>query len=251
MSVFLKLSFSIMCLFFLPNNIVFGNVGQRLAEKLFLSVTSNDDTQTIEILSGLAKIDASELSLELNTDKEKFAFWINIYNSHILFFLKKNPEWYLNRNLFFKKKLIVIAGEQLSFDLIEHGILRKSAIKYSLGYLNKWCVSKFEKQFRVKNNDPRLHFALNCGAKSCPIIKLYNSETLDLELDKNTRYYLSLNVELGKDYISLPLLFSWFRADFGGKKGIRSFLEKYEITSKNDCKKKIIFSDYDWTLELN
>lgn len=31
----------------------------------------------------------------------------------------------------------------------------------------------------VKDMDKRIHFALNCGAKSCPPIKVYTPETLE------------------------------------------------------------------------
>ena len=31
--------------------------------------------------------------------------------------------------------------------------------------------------------DPRVHFALVCGARSCPPVRVYSSETLDAELE--------------------------------------------------------------------
>jgi hypothetical protein len=31
----------------------------------------------------------------------------------------------------------------------------------------------------VRPVDPRIHFALNCGAASCPAIKLYSTDTLE------------------------------------------------------------------------
>lgn len=35
----------------------------------------------------------------------------------------------------------------------------------------------------IQQVDPRIHFALVCGAKSCPPIKLYTPENLDEGLD--------------------------------------------------------------------
>ena len=43
-------------------------------------------------------------------------------------------------------------------------------------------------------------------------------------------------------------IFSWFRADFGGKKGIKSLLLKHEIIK--NLSYKLEFDDYDWKLEL-
>jgi hypothetical protein len=71
-----------------------------------------------------------------------------------------------NKKSFFTVKQINVANKQLSLDEIEHGILRRSKIKWSLGYLNKLFPSAFEKHQRADKADYRIHFALNCGAKA-------------------------------------------------------------------------------------
>ena len=38
----------------------------------------------------------------------------------------------------------------------------------------------------VKPTDPRIHFALVCGAKSCPPIKVYTPDSLEDGLDSAT-----------------------------------------------------------------
>ena len=43
---------------------------------------------------------------------------------------------------------------------------------------------------------------------------------------------------------------SWFRGDFGGKKGMIRILKNYNIIS-SDINPKINFKKYDWTLKLN
>ena len=67
----------------------------------------------------------------------------------------------------------------MSLDKIEHGIIRKSKIKYIQGYFSKWFPDKFEKLFRMKKLDNRIHFALNCCTKSCPQIRLYTPKDID------------------------------------------------------------------------
>ena len=38
--------------------------------------------------------------------------------------------------------------------------------------------------------DPRIHFALNCGATSCPPIRVYSSSNLDSQLDRAAASFL-------------------------------------------------------------
>lgn len=61
-------------------------------------------------------------------------------------------------------------------------MLRRSKIKLSYGYLNKWFPARFEKEFRVDRLDPRIHFALNCGARSCPPVAYYTVDQIDEQL---------------------------------------------------------------------
>jgi hypothetical protein len=43
---------------------------------------------------------------------------------------------------------------------------------------------------------------------------------------------------------------SWFRADFGGKKGIIAIAKKVELITE-DINPKIDFKSYDWSLQLD
>lgn len=44
--------------------------------------------------------------------------------------------------------------------------------------------------------DPRIHFALNCGAKSCPPVKVYSSEGLNSELKAAAASFVADNVSV-------------------------------------------------------
>ena len=198
----------------------------------------------------LEKSTLKELQHQLKTDKEKIAFWVNIYNAFIQIKLKENPKLYNDRGKFFSDEQIQIAGEMLSFDDIEHGILRKSKIKISLGYLRKWFRPKWERKLRVKKVDWRIHFALNCGARSCPPVAIYKPENLDKQLDFMSKAYLkeqtSFNAETKTATTSV--LISWFRGDFCGFSGAKKILFSYKITKEKP--KKLDFRDYNWTLLL-
>ena len=198
----------------------------------------------------LANSTLNELENQLKTDTQKIAFWVNIYNAFIQISLSESPKLYENRGSFFSDERVKIAGELLSFDDIEHGIIRKSRCKLSLGYLRKPFRPKWERKLRVDEIDWRIHFALNCGAKSCPPVAIYSPEKLNEQLDFMTKEYLKEQTDYNKESKTATsvALFSWFRADFGGKSGACKILYQYKITPEEP--KKLNFKDYDWTLML-
>jgi thiol-disulfide isomerase/thioredoxin len=200
----------------------------------------------------LKNIDYQTLKNSLKTDVEKKAFWINLYNGYTQVLLKGNPDKYKDRSTFFSSDQIQIAGKDFSLDDIEHGILRHSKIKWTLGHFNKLFPGKTEKELRVDKVDYRIHFALNCGAKSCPPIAYYAPEKLETQLELATKNYLNSESEYKaeENKIYLPAIMGWFRADFGGKKGMMKILKKNEIVSQ-DAAPKIVFKKYDWSLYLD
>ncbi|MDQ6608875.1 MAG: DUF547 domain-containing protein [Bacteroidota bacterium] len=222
----------------------------QISQQLLYAVRTGDSSENF--ILQLSAADKNELKKQLSTDAEKKAFWLNIYNAFIQKLLSEHPEKYKSRNSFFTNKQIEIAGIRLSPDDIEHGMLRRSKAKWSMGYFNKLFPSRFEKDFRVSTLDNRIHFALNCGAKSCPPIAYYSPENIDRELELATKNYLHTESDLDRasGVIYLPKIMSWFRADFGGKKGMKKMLEKYGVTKKGEDI-TIRFKKYDWTLFLN
>ncbi len=205
-----------------------------------------------DIETKLAEISLDDLVHQLDNDDKRKAFWMNVYNAQVQLVLTKSPQLFDNRGDFFSTPRITIAGEKLSFDNIEHGIIRGSRAKLALGLLPKLFVSKYEKKLSVRQRDGRIHFALNCGAKSCPPVATYNASRIDEQLDKSSKAYLNetstYKAEENKVYVTA--LFSWFRGDFGGLKGAKNnFLKKYKVIPE-DSNPSLSFKDYDWTLYL-
>ena len=157
----------------------------------FIESAKFDEGDNEGLMKTIADADEAELLSQLKTDDLKKAFFINLYNGFTNYALKKDPDKYKSRNAFFKSKQFVVAGNKLSLDIIEHGFLRKSSIKWSLGKVNKIFPSKLEKKFRVEKVDYRIHFSLNCGARSCPPISFYDPKTINEQLDQATRSYLT------------------------------------------------------------
>jgi hypothetical protein len=205
-----------------------------------------------EYVEALKSAHPDELQSELNTEVKQLVFWLNTYNANVQLILRQYPEMYDKRRSFFSSPKIWIAGEKLSLDLIEHGILRKSKYKYSLGYLNKFFPSAFERKFRLNKPDYRIHFALNCGAKSCPMIVSYDFKNINEQLDASASHYLLNEVyhDTNLNHAEIPALFLWFRKDFGGANGIRAILKKYSIIP-NDLDPILKYKKYDWSLYLD
>ncbi len=241
------------CLFFCTTNKCVAQTEtdySKLSQDLLYAVRT--DAPTTNYQEQLASVDAELLNSQLSHDTARKAFWINIYNAYTQIRIKNDSDLYKNRNRFFSNKFIVIANQKLSLDFIEHGILRRSKLKLSLGYLNKIWKSKFEKKFRVDKLDYHIHFALNCGAKSCPPIAFYTPEYIDKQLSLATKAYLKNEVEVDtiKNTVSVPAILSWFRRDFGGKKKIIKILQEQTIV-RNEEQPKIVWKKYSWALAAN
>jgi thiol-disulfide isomerase/thioredoxin len=230
------------------NPVITGSVLQ-LSQALIYAAKTN--TISDSLTGTLKQLPFNSLQIQLKSDDEKKAFWINIYNAFTNIALHQNPSLYKHRNKFFKAKTIGIANHSFSLDQIEHDILRRSKIKWSLGYLNKLFPKAIEKKLRVQKADWRIHFALNCGAKSCPPIAFYQPDQINKQLDLSARNYLISECTWNKQKtrLAVPVLFSWFRKDFGGKKNILPILKKYGIIAEND-QPKIYFRKYNWDLYL-
>lgn len=225
----------------------------QLSVDLLQAVKKQQPTQAMT--DQLANANLKDISAQLNTDEDRLTFWINVYNSYIILILRDDPDLYGSKSArddFFGKPRVTIAGQKLSFDDIEHGILRRSKVKLSAGYLNKLFVDEVEKKLRVDKVDWHIHFALNCGAESCPPVEVYQVSTLRQQLDRRAKQYLTANTvyKPEEDKVYVTSLMSWFRADFGGIDGAKDILRGYGLIPK-DTNPSVEFQNYDWTLDLD
>lgn len=155
------------------------------------------------VVDGVANFDFSKAT----TDQERLAFWINAYNIHMLSAVSKRPgrDNVLGFDLgyvFFKRPFRT-AGQELTLDQIEHGILRKQEDGFQ--------------RLAPSRLDPRIHVALNCAALSCPRLwpEAYSAGALDDQLDRAMRNFVNspkyFRVEDGKLVISS--LIKWYGDD--------------------------------------
>ena len=107
--------------------------------------------------------------------------------------------------------------------------------------------------------DARVHFALVCGAVSCPFLRseAYTGSKLNEQLDAQGRQFLSdpfrNNYNDQKKVLHLSKIFDWFSKDFkrdsGGK--VYDFVKKYlptDLVAKIGPSPDIDYVTYDWSL---
>ena len=217
----------------------------------FLESVIND--QSVENhLKIFKQMNLDTLATYLNNDDKRMAFWLNVYNGQSQYLLKKDPSLYLeDRSAFFEKKQIEIGKEKLSMEDIEHGFLRRGATIWTTGFIRIPFRNDLVDLFKVDEVDYRIHFALNCGAESCPAIGVYDEVYIEEQLNTATKRHLTQHVKYNKseNVVFVPAFMKWFKADFGSNKDQREILSKYGLIP-NDSKSKIEASEYNWNLKI-
>ena len=218
----------------------------KLSEELLYHVKTTEPTKDLETVLG--NLNMQQLIAGLNNDDAIKTFWINMYNAWYQILAVREKQ---NRPKIFTGKMILIAGQNFSLDDIEHGILRKYRCKYSMGYLPQFFPGKLIKQLAVATIDYRIHFALNCGAKSCPPIAFYSYEHINKQLDLATKSFLNSETEFDEvsKEVRVSKIMDWFRADFNEKKGIREIIKIF--LKKDVTGYEVKFRDYNWDAAMH
>jgi len=196
--------------------------------------------------------------------KEKIAFFLNIYNSltiHGLAMCESGlPNSVLEIENFWRRTSYNIGGYTFSLDDIEHGILRGNR-PHPSGGKPLFEDADPRLRFTVTEVDPRIHFALVCGAKSCPAIRVFSAENLERGLDSAAKSFCTQEVCIDKNGVILSRIFLWYKTDFGSTeqeclRWICQHLAKeeqdklkslMEVTDSNSSI-KISYSKYNWDL---
>jgi hypothetical protein len=199
----------------------------------------------------------SESSLEAAPREDQLAFWINAYNACMLRLVidhypietgraglfgririrvagyPDNSVWQI-RDVFTRDHCPV-AGAHRSQDEIEHEIIRP------------------------RFDEPRIHFAVNCAARSCPPVwpMAYTGPELDAQLDRAVRHLMAGKNDFQLQEGDPPILrlnrvMDWYAEDFGGHEGLKEFFADYLDPERRELvlapETRVEFFDYDWTL---
>jgi len=179
-----------------------------------------------DALSNYISVLANNAPASSWTRNEKLAYWINAYNAVTLNLILENYPiesiTSLDKGKPWDKKAVTLGGKAYSLNEIENEIIRP--------------------QF----DEPRIHFAVNCAAASCPPLRneAFVASKLEAQLEEQTRSFLraeSYNALSGKT-LRASKIFDWYGEDFGD---LKAFIGNY-INLPSDV--TIEFTDYDWSL---
>ena len=157
--------------------------------------------------------------------EEKLAFFINTYNALVIHgnIERGTPTNTWQRYKFFSTVAYNIGGQIFTLNDIENGILRGNRASMATLYLTPFSKSDPRLQHALPIVEPRIHFALNCGAKSCPPIKTFSAGDIENELKMATESFLenddAIIIDEVDGTIHLSMLFKWYHNDFGETKG--------------------------------
>ena len=164
----------------------------------------------------------------------RLAHMINGYNALSMYNVIASgiPETHagLAKVRFFVTRQFLIAGKPLSLYAFENDIIRKL-------------------------DEPRVHFALNCSAVSCPVLprKMFTTQGLNEALDRETRAFFERPENLRVDDASRTIFFneilSFYTQDFAPRHAL-TLIEYAARYASRDLPRHyaIAFTPYDWTI---
>ncbi|CAA2953645.1 Hypothetical predicted protein [Olea europaea subsp. europaea] len=170
------------------------------------------------LMNSLQMVDLRFLSHE-----QKLAFWINIYNASVMHgFLQYGIPTSATPGKLLKlinKATLNIAGNVINAQAIEHFILRKlepSLLKQITGKGEKDIKEAIVGElYGLQSPDPNVIFALCCGTRSSPAVKIYTAEGVIGELERSKLEYLQASIMVtSKKRIALPELLLGNMQDF-------------------------------------
>lgn len=101
---------------------------------------------------------------------------------------------------------------------------------------------------RPKYKEPRIHFAVNCAAKSCPPLlnKAWTASNLETNLANQAQKFINNTKynQLSASTVKVSRIFDWYKEDFGD---LINYLNQFSSTKIN-ATAKISFIEYDWAL---
>ncbi|XP_066555910.1 uncharacterized protein LOC136746929 [Amia ocellicauda] len=202
-------------------------------------------------------------TVDLNTlaEDEKKAFFLNVYNAltiHAIALSDTIPQSVLDLGNFWETATYNIGGYGLSLDDIEHGILRRNAT-HPVKKKIQFSPDDPRVELVIKHPDPRIHFALVCGGKSCPAISVYSAENLDEALKTAAKSYCQqeVNVDKEKKQVTMSKMFQWYISDFAHTpQDLVRWVLPYLGSDQQDAASvlvsdpslQVIYSDYNWQL---
>ena len=209
----------------------------------------------LEAATLLQKFDLNLLS----DQAARLAFWINIYNALTVHGIIDLGVHDSVREIsgFFGSVAYRISDMVFTLDDIEHGILRRNAKKHLIAF-RPFGGNDPRIKHVLAILEPRIHFTLVCGSKSCPPIGTYQEEKIEQQLKLAASSFINSDnvvLETDKNRLTISKIFQWYGKDFGSKSDLIRFiaehrqnLQEKDYILQNQNRITIRFQDYDWSL---
>ncbi len=95
--------------------------------------------------------------------------------------------------------------------------------------------------------DPRIHFALNCGAQSYPPIAVYTPDEIDEQLDQAAATFINgeTTVNSATRTIATNPILRWYRADLGD---LETLIRRYHSDGLPERTWHFKWNPYNWSV---
>jgi hypothetical protein len=203
-------------------------------ERVDYSGFKRDEARLDAYLAHLEAVDVDALNRN-----EQFAFYSNAYNA-----------WTIK---------LILTGYPGIDSIKDLGSVFRSPWKQKLVRLNTGVFTLDEVEhdiLRPRFKDPRVHFAINCAAKSCPPLypEAFVGDRLDDQLDDATRSFINdpQQYRIEGDVLVVSRIFKWFGEDF--ENGPLAFFLQYAdapLKEALEARRETLtvdYLDYDWSL---
>ena len=209
----------------------------------YKALKANDKKALDDLRRQLGTVDVLSLSRP-----DQLAYWINLYNVNVVGIVVDHYP--------------VASIRDISTDpIIRLNVFKKDSVQTKKGAMSLQDVE--DAKIREGFKDPRIHFAINCAAKSCPPIRTepYEGAKVSDQLDDQVRKFLNgpHGIRLAKDggelVVHTTKIMDWFSKDFNNWGGGQiPFIIRYVSSDKRKQietagnQVKLDFDDYDWKL---
>jgi len=185
---------------------------------------------------------------------ERLAFWINAYNACAL-------------RLVIDHYPIRKAGFPASVLRSLQGVPANSIRQIADTWTREFCevagraraLDEIEHEILRPMGEARIHFAVNCASRSCPVLApdAYSAAELEEQLDAAVRRFMAIpehyHLEAGdQPVLRLNKVLDWYKDDFGGTGGVVQFFVSYARADTAAILAsglvRVEYLDYDWTL---
>lgn len=123
---------------------------------------------------------------------------------------------------------------------------------------SRYTLNDIEHDVLRPLGEPRIHVAINCAFRSCPVLARvpYQTAMLNAQLEAASRIFANSpdQLRLDGEVMRVNPILDWFGDDFAPLGGVRAFLSAHvargSIATYLAGGKPLRFFDYDWRLNL-